>query len=187
MKIVEPSLLVVHIATIAQRIEFSQVSLHGDDVSPGVIGVLCASASVCLLQAGYIALQVGDVVVDGPVVGHGQRSSAGIIAEIQNIVAHRHPHQIITGVDVSVGLFVADPLGALAAGIVFHGPVQDIQFDRGNPSTGHFSRGVGNEAAILSAVAFSGHLYPQGAGGCVTAGQVLKRACSRSAAQPLEG
>ena len=40
-----------------------------------------------------------------------------------NIVAHRHPHQIITGVDVSVGLFVADPLGALAAGIVFHGPV----------------------------------------------------------------
>ena len=45
-----------------------------------------------------------------------------------------------------------------------------IQLDRGNPSTGHFSRGVGNEAAILSAVAFSGHLYPQGAGGCVTAG-----------------
>ena len=66
---------------------------------------------------------------------------------------------------VAIGHLIADPLGTDAAGVVLHLPVQNVQFDSGNPGTGHFFRGVGNEAAILSAVAFSGHLYPRGAGG----------------------
>ena len=148
---------------------------------------MCASDTVCTLQASHITLQVGDVVVDSTIVGHGQRSAVGIIAEIQDVVAYRHPHQIITGLDVSVGLFVADPFGALAGSVIFHGPVQNIQLDRGNPGGSHVSGRVGNEAAIFSTVALGSHLYPQSTRGGITGCQVLKVVRTWRTVEPLVG
>ena len=85
----------------------------------------------------------------------------------------------------TLGLFLADPLGTDAAGVVLHLPVQDIQLNGGNPGAAHVAVGIGNEAAIFRSIACCRHLHPQGVGGGVAAGQVLEVIGSRSAAQPL--
>lgn len=48
----------------------------------------------------------------------------------QGVAAHSHPHQLVPIVDVAVGLLVADPLGADAAGVVLHFPVPHIQLSK---------------------------------------------------------
>ena len=118
-------------------------------------------------------------------MGHSERRSVCIIAEVQRVIAHGHPHQLIASVDVAVGLFVADPLGTDAAGVVLHLPVPHIQLHSGNSGAAHVAIGVGDEAAVLRSVAFCRHLHPQGVGGGIAAGQVLKIVGARSTAQPL--
>ena len=113
----------------------------------------------------YVTLQVGDVIVDGAIAGHGQRCAVGIVAEIQNVVSNGHPHQLVTSVDVAVGLVIAGALGTDAAGVVLHLPVPRIQLHCGDPGTAHVAVGIGDEAAILRSIACRCHLHPEGAGG----------------------
>lgn len=113
----------------------------------------------------YVALQVGDVIVDGAIAGHGQRRAVGIVAEIQNVVSNGHPHQLVISVDVAVGLVIAGALGTDAAGVVLHLPVPRIQLHCGDPGTAHVAVGIGDEAAILRSIACRCHLHPEGAGG----------------------
>ena len=86
---------------------------------------------------------------------------------------------------VAVGLFVADPLGTDAAGIVLHLPVQNVQLHSGYPGAAHVAVGISDEAAVLRSVAFCRHLHPQGVGGGVATGQVLEVVGSRCPIQTL--
>lgn len=49
--------------------------------------------------------------------------------------------------------------------LFLHGPVTNIQLDRCAAGTAHVAIGVGDEAAVLGTVAFSGHLHTEGVGG----------------------
>ena len=98
----------------------------------------------------YIALQVGDVIVDSPVMNQRERCAVGIIGEVQDVITYSHPHQLVAVVDVVVGLLGAGTLGTQAAGLILHGPVTDVQSDRCGSGGAHVAVGIGNEAAEWS-------------------------------------
>ena len=171
--IVEPSFLVIDIPTIPQGIQLRQSTHHGNDVAPCIVSILGYRGSGGGFHRHYVALQVGDVIVDGAIVSHGQRRAVGIIAEIQNVVPNGHPHQLVAGIDVAVGLVVAYPSGAQIAGVVLHLPVPRIQLHRGDPGAAHVAMRIGDEAAVLRAFALRRHLHPQGGGSL--SGQIRER------------
>ena len=183
IEVVESRLLVVDVSAVPQGVQLRQCTGHGKDVTPGVVGILRSTAAISTFQTHHIPLKVRDVVVDRAIAGHGQRHAVGIVAEIQNVVPNGHPHQLVTGIDVAVGLVVAYPSGAQTAGVVLHLPVPRIQLHRGDPGTAHVTMRIGDEAAVLRAFALCRHLHPQG--GRSLSGQVLKISGAGSAAQPL--
>ena len=187
LQIIEPRLLVVHIATVPQRIQLRKLTGRCKDLAPGIVIVVCAQHTIHGFKAYYVSLQVGDVVVDSPVVDQRERRAVGIIGEVQNVIAHSHPNKLIAVVDVVVGLLGTGTLGTQAAGLVLHGPVTNIQLDRCAAGTAHIAIGVGDEAAVLGTIAFGGHLHTEGIGGGVTAGAVHKLIGARSLVQPLIG
>ena len=187
MQIIEPRLLVVHIPAVPQGIQLRNRTIACQDLAPGIVIVVCAQHTIHGFKAYYVSLQVGDVVVDGPVVDQRERRAVGIIGEVQDVIAHSHPHKLIAVVDVVVGLLGAGTLGTQAAGLVLHGPVTNIQLDRCAAGTAHIAIGVGDEAAVLGTIAFGGHLHTEGIGGGVTAGAVHKLIGARSLIQPLIG
>ena len=125
-------------------VQFCQSTRHGNDVAPGIVGILRSTAAISTFQANHVTLEVGGVVVDSAIVGHGQRHTVYVIVEVQRIIAYGHPHQLIASVDVVVGFFFADPLGTDAAGVVLHLPVQDIQLDGCNTGAAHIAIGIGD-------------------------------------------
>ena len=81
LQIIEPRLLVVHITAIPQRIQLSKLAGRCKDLAPDIVIVVCALHAVGGFEAYYIALQVGDVVVDSPVVDQRERCAAGVSNE----------------------------------------------------------------------------------------------------------
>ena len=187
LQVVEPCLLIVHIATVPQRIQLRKLTGRCKNLAPGIVIVVCAQHTIHGFKAYYVSLQVGDVVVDSPVVDQREGRAVGIIGEVQDVVAHSHPHQLIAVVDVVVGLLGAGTLGTQAASLILHGPVTDIQSDRCGPCRAHVAVGIGNEAAVLGTVALRSHLYADGIGGCVTAGAINQFICTGGLIQPLIG
>ena len=80
---------VVVIAAVAEGVNVSQITSGGEELAPGVVGVGGDGGSAGVEDAGYIALQVGQVVVgDGGCggtgfVGEGVRIAALIVEELQ--------------------------------------------------------------------------------------------------------
>ena len=68
LEIVERGLSIVDITTVAERIDITVGASRLNCVAVGVIFVIGGSASVDINQPNYIALQVGDVVVNSVVI-----------------------------------------------------------------------------------------------------------------------
>ena len=66
LQIIEPRLLVVHIATIPQRIQLRKGTGRCQDLAPGIVAIARHGGAVAGFNAYYIALQVGDVIIDLP-------------------------------------------------------------------------------------------------------------------------
>ena len=66
LQIIEPRLLVVHIATIPQRIQLRKGTITCQDLAPGIVAITRHRGAVAGFDAYYIALQVGDVIIDLP-------------------------------------------------------------------------------------------------------------------------
>ncbi len=164
LQIIEPCLLIVHIAAVPQRIQLRKGTITCQNLAPGIVIVVCTLHTIGGFEAYYIALQVRDVIVDSPVMNQRERRAVGIVGEVQNVIAHSHPHKLIAVVDVVVGLLGAGTLGTQAASLILHRPVTDIQSDRCGPCRAHVAVGIGNEAAVLGTVALRGHLYADGRG-----------------------
>ena len=64
LQVIEPRLLVVHIATIPQRIQLRKLTGRCKNLAPGIVIVVCALHTIHGFEAYYIALQVGDVIID---------------------------------------------------------------------------------------------------------------------------
>ena len=65
-QIIEPRLLVVHITAIPQRIQLRKGTGRCQDLAPGIVAITRRRDAVGCFEAYYIALQVGDVIIDLP-------------------------------------------------------------------------------------------------------------------------
>ena len=90
LEVIEPSLGVVVVASVAQRVDLRHCACGGEDVAPCVIGIGSHRRAAAIDQLDHIALQVQDIVIGGKtaaVVGgiiQGERQPLIIIDEIQN-------------------------------------------------------------------------------------------------------
>ena len=89
LQVVQTCLYIIIVATVAQRIDICMGAGSLDDLAVGVIAVVCCRLTQVVHQPDHIALQVGDVVVNG-VVGasngalpHGNGSAVGVVEEVR--------------------------------------------------------------------------------------------------------
>lgn len=66
LQIIEPRLLVVHIPAVPQRIQLRKGTGRCQDLAPGIVAITRHRGAVAGFDAYYIALQVGDVIIDLP-------------------------------------------------------------------------------------------------------------------------
>ena len=66
------------------------------------VGVADHGFAGSIYQGYYVALQVGDIVVNRAIVLQRVRSAVGIIEEVQGIAAIGFPQQLITGIVISM-------------------------------------------------------------------------------------
>ena len=118
LEVIEASLGVVDISTIAQRVDICQRARCGNDFPVGVIVVACDNVLAGVHNAHHVALEIGDVIVHRAVVLHGVGCTIGIIEEVNGIGSPGHAHQLTAGVVVAVGSAVHGLAGSQAAGIV---------------------------------------------------------------------
>ena len=118
LEVIEASLGVVDISTIAQRVDICQRARCGNDFPVGVIVVACDNVLAGVHNAHHVALEIGDVIVHRAVVLHGVGCTIGIIEEVNGIGSPGHAHQLTAGVVVAVGSAVHGLAGSQSAGII---------------------------------------------------------------------
>jgi len=138
LEVVELGLGVQHIAAVAQGIDGGEdVALLGvvlDGVGFAVAGVEVTDNQLAggIRQAGYIPLNIGDVIVSGAGggtigrIGQGQGRTGSVIGNVYGLGTacgyDSHPGQLITGVDIIVCGCSVGPGSAHTVGIVGIGP-----------------------------------------------------------------
>ena len=108
--IIESSLGVVVIASVPQGVDAGQIAGGGEELAPGVVGVGGDGGSAGVEDAGYIALQVGQVVV-----GDGVRGGTGFVGEGVGIAA-----LIVEEFQLFAVVILGDQLAALPEVLVLH-------------------------------------------------------------------
>ena len=110
LEVVESGLFVVVVAAVTQGVDLCQGAGSGQDLAVGIVGVGRHDLLIAIQDGQNIALEVGDIVVGGTVVGQGVGMTALVIEEVQSVAAPGLPHQLTTGIEIAVG-GVADFLG----------------------------------------------------------------------------
>ena len=101
-----------------------------DQIAVESIRIACNYCALCIHDGHYIALKVGDVVVENTIVLQCIGIAIGIIEEVQGVAAKAFPQQFTTGIIIgvlnSVDRFagsqtvrvigVADGIGSIAGG-----------------------------------------------------------------------
>ena len=88
LEVIEPSLGVVVVASVAQRVDLRHCACGGEDVAPCVIGIGSHRRAAAIDQLDHIALQVQDVIIRfrrcTQLVDHGERLARLVIDEIEH-------------------------------------------------------------------------------------------------------
>ena len=101
MEVIQFGLGVVDVATVAQGV----IPAHGGSlaagggqyVAPSIVGVGNDLVAVLVHDGDYVALQIGDVVVeDGPIIVDGDRLAFSIVSEAHFDAVHSQLHQLTT-------------------------------------------------------------------------------------------
>ena len=105
LEVIEAAFGIVVVTTVTERVLFGQRTGGGQDLAVGVVGIGCDGVTVCVHQAHDVALQVGHIIVGGPIDLHGI-GLAGVV--IEEVVSFSGPvgrylllQQLPAGVDVS--------------------------------------------------------------------------------------
>ena len=126
LQVIEPGIMVINIATIQQRIQLNDCmgtgSRGGNDVAPGVIGVVADKAAGIAADFNHIALQIGDVIVGCAVQRYRGGIAVTIVGEVEGVGTLRHLHQLGAVVHIGIGIRAVAPAGAHTVGIIGVGP-----------------------------------------------------------------
>ena len=127
LQIVQPSLRVVDVSAVAQRILFAEGCCHrtggGQRIAPCVVGISHDTRAAGGDETGHVALCVLDIEILRAVVAHGQRAGR-VVGEVQLIAAPRQLHQLVAQIMVIVRRAVDGFRDALAVGIVGIGDIR---------------------------------------------------------------
>ena len=83
LQIIEFSLSIVDVATVAKRIGFRKGSGGSQDIAVGVIAIACNHCTASVHDRYYVTLEVGYVVIHSAVVLQYIRHPASIVEEVQ--------------------------------------------------------------------------------------------------------
>ena len=107
MQVVQPALGVIVVTTVAEGIRLRHDALCGEHLPVGVIGITGHGAAAGIQQSHYVALQVGDVIIDGSARLHGIGLTGVVVEEIVCLRGvpggDRLLQQLAPGVEVAVG------------------------------------------------------------------------------------
>ena len=127
LQIIQPSLRIVDIPAVAQRVLFAEGCCHrtggGQQIAPCVVGVGHDARAAGIDKAGHVALRVLDVEILRSIAVHGQRAGR-VVGKVQLIAAPRQLHQLVAQIMVIVGRAVDGFRDALAVGIVAVGDIR---------------------------------------------------------------
>ena len=130
LEVVKLGFGVVDIAPVAQGVMGAEGSGQGagggQEVAPGVVGILDHRLADTVHNGDHITLSVGDIVVGSAVIGQAHRGTEGIVEELQGVAAHGHLHQLTAVIDVAVSGGAVGTPGAHAGGVevaVVSGPL----------------------------------------------------------------
>ena len=114
--------MVVDVAAVGQRVQRTKRGCHGtadgQDVAPGVVGVLYNCHIAGVYNGDDIPLQVGHVVINRAVPFDRPRCTKSIIREVQRIGTFCHLSQLTTIVGVGISGSTITPALAHAVGII---------------------------------------------------------------------
>ena len=86
LEVVEPRFIIVVVAAVAERVNLCEGAGGGDDVAVGVLVVAGYGCAIGINELHYIALQVGDAVIQHIANLHRNGSAGLVIEEIQNLL-----------------------------------------------------------------------------------------------------
>ena len=123
LEVIETGFGVVIIAAVAKRIDFSHGSGGSDYIAVGIVIIARNYCSGSVYQGHYIALKVGDVIVEGTVVLQRIGCSAGIIEEIEGVIPVNLPKQLTARIVISMGDSIDCFCQSLAVRIIGEGQI----------------------------------------------------------------
>ena len=85
MQVVQPTLGVIVVPTVAERIRLRHGALGGEYLPVGIIGITGHGAAAGIQQGHYVALQVHDVIVGAAARLHSVRSAYTVVEEIMRL------------------------------------------------------------------------------------------------------
>ena len=118
LQIVELSLRVKNISTVAQGVHVCQGAGGGENVAVWVVLVFRNHFSLCVNNGHDITLEIGDVVVQGSVMLDREGVTACVIEEIESIGAVGLSQQLTTSIVIGMHCAVDGFTGSQAVGIV---------------------------------------------------------------------
>ena len=108
LQVIEATVGVVYVATVAQRIDICVGAGSGDRVAVRVVFVVGGGIAIPVYQPNNVTLQVRNVIVVGVVAGgsgavpHGDGRSVDVVEEIKDVVPIGHPGKLRT--DIVIGI-----------------------------------------------------------------------------------
>ena len=128
-QIIQSRLLIVHIPTIAERIQRTnrrcQTAGFADRITPCVITIFYHLCTIRVNQRNHIALQIVDIEVIDIVIGDHTGLTLRIIEEMQIMAALRHVDDIFAIQRINVSTC---HLGALNGRVFFGKKRKDLRF-----------------------------------------------------------
>ena len=99
LEVIEPGFGVVDVAAVAQGIDFCQGAGSGQDLAVGIVGVGGYDLLIAVQDRQNIALEVGDIVVGGAIIGQGVGVTAFIVEEVQGVAVAPFSRQVAKAKD----------------------------------------------------------------------------------------
>ena len=106
LEVVQTGVDVIIIRSVAQGVIRSQGACQGaggaEHLAVGTVGVTDNGGAGGIYDVQDIALEIGDVIVQGAVVLDGIGGTHSIVEEVQGVAAIGFPQQLITGIVISM-------------------------------------------------------------------------------------
>ena len=106
LEVIEAAFGIVVVTTVTKRVLLGQRTGGGQDLAVGVVCITCYGISAGVYQAHDIALQVGHIIIGGPIDLHGVWLAGVVVEEVVGLGSPAGRYlllqQLPTGVDVAV-------------------------------------------------------------------------------------